>query len=127
MAKIKEWNKCENCVHSNVCEFRTSREECVRQMNGKLDNLGYMTDFFVFSFECKEYIKREPTRKDVFERCFAQKRSIERSGRWNIIAKNKNNKLWTVCDYNLTLFDFIVKRIYCMFKYEVVELGKYAR
>ena len=121
MAEIKEWNKCENCVHSNVCEFRTGREECVGQMNGKLDNLGYMTDFFVFSFECKEYIKREPTRKDVFERCFAQKRS----GRWNIIAKNKNDKLWAVCDYNLILFGFIVKEIYCIFKYEVVELGKY--
>ena len=71
MAKIKEWNKCENCVHSNVCEFRTSREECVGKMNSKLDNLGYMIDFFVFSFECKEFIKREPARKDVFERCFA--------------------------------------------------------
>ena len=70
MAKIKEWNKCENCVHSNVCEFRTGREECVGRMNGKLDNLGYMTDFFVFSFECKEFIKREPTRKDTFERGF---------------------------------------------------------
>ena len=64
MAEIKEWNKCENCIHNNVCEFRTGREECIKQMNGKLDNLGYMTDFFVFSFECKEFIKREPTRKD---------------------------------------------------------------
>lgn len=70
MAKIKEWNSCENCVHSNVCEFRTSKEECVGQMNSKLDNLGNMTDFFVFSFECKEFIKREPTRKDAFEREF---------------------------------------------------------
>ena len=127
MAEIKEWNKCENCVHSNVCEFRTDREECVGQMNSKLDNLGYMRDFFIFSFECKEFIKREPIRKDVFEKCFSQKRSIERSGRWNIIAKNKNDKLWTVCDYNLILFDFIVKRIQCMFKYKVVELGKYGR
>ena len=127
MAEIKEWNKCENCVHSNVCEFRTGREECVGQMNGKLDNLGYMTDFFVFSFECKEFIKREPTRKNVFERGFAQKRSIEKDGRWNIIAKNKNDKLCTVCDYNLTLFNFIVKGIYYMFKYEVVELEKYGR
>lgn len=64
MAEIKEQNKCENCIHNNVCEFRTSREECIKQMNGKLDNLGYITDFFVFSFECKEFIKREPTRKD---------------------------------------------------------------
>ena len=70
MAKIKELNKCENSVHSNVCEFRTSREEYVEQMNGKLDNLGYTTDFFIFSFECKEFIKREPTRKDAFERYF---------------------------------------------------------
>ena len=45
MAEIKEWNKCENCVHSNVCEFRTDREECVRQINSKLDNIGYMRDF----------------------------------------------------------------------------------
>ena len=45
MAEIKEWNKCENCIHSNVCEFKTSREECINQMNNKLDNLGYMTDF----------------------------------------------------------------------------------
>ena len=45
----------------------------------------------------------------------------------NIITKNKNDKLWTVCDYNLILFGFIVKGIYCMFKYEVMELGKYGR
>ena len=41
--------------------------------------------------------------------------------------KNKNDKLWTVCDYNLILFGFIVKGIYCMSKYEVMELGKYGR
>ena len=70
MAKIKELNKCENCVHSNVCGFRTDREECVGQINSKLDNIGYMRDFFIFSFECKEFIKREPTRKDAFERGF---------------------------------------------------------
>ena len=29
MAKIKEWNKCENCVHNSVCEFRTGREKCI--------------------------------------------------------------------------------------------------
>ena len=68
MEKIKEWNKYENSVKNNVCEFRTSREECVGQMSGKLDNLGYTIDFFVFSFECKEFIKREPAKKDMFER-----------------------------------------------------------
>ena len=70
MAEIKEWNKCENCIHSTICEFRADRKECVEQMNGKLDNIGYMADFFEFSFECKEYIKKEPTRKDAFERGF---------------------------------------------------------
>ena len=68
MAEVKERNKCENCVHSNVCEFRIGRKECLEQMNSKLDNLGYMTDFFVFSFECKEFIKREPTEKNIFEK-----------------------------------------------------------
>lgn len=68
MAEIKEWNKCENCIHSTICEFKTGRKECVGQMNGKLDNIEYMTDFFEFSFECKEFIKREPTEKDVFDK-----------------------------------------------------------
>ena len=59
MAKIKEWNKCEKCVHNSVCEFRAGREKCIEQMNDKLDNLEYMTDLFIFSFECKEFIKIE--------------------------------------------------------------------
>ena len=67
MAKIKEWNKCENCVHSNVCEFRTDREEYVGQMNSKLDNLEHKTDFFVFSFNCREFIHKESSiKRDVF-------------------------------------------------------------
>ena len=57
MAEIKEWNKCENCVHSNVCEFRTSREECVGEMNGKLDNLGYMRDFLYSLLNVKNLSK----------------------------------------------------------------------
>ena len=48
-------------------------------------------------------------------------------GRWSICARNLNDKCWIICDYNLTLFNFIVKGIYYMFKYEVVELGKYGR
>lgn len=68
MAEIKELNKCEDCIHSTICEFRADRKECVEQMNGKLDNIGYMTDFFEFSFECKEFIKREPIEKDVFDK-----------------------------------------------------------
>lgn len=67
MAKIKELNKCENCVHNSVCEFRTSREKYVKQMNDKLDNLEYMTNLFIFSFECKEFIKRESIR-NAFEK-----------------------------------------------------------
>ena len=57
MAEIKEWNKCENCIHNNICEFRTDREEYIKQMNSKLGNLEYMTDLFRFSFECREFIK----------------------------------------------------------------------
>ena len=68
MFEIKEWNKCENCIHSTICEFKIGRKECVEQMNGKLDNIGYMTDFFEFSFECKEFIKKEPTEKDAFDK-----------------------------------------------------------
>ena len=34
------------------------------------EDLEYMRDFFIFSFECKEFIKREPVKRDAFEKCF---------------------------------------------------------
>ena len=52
---------------------------------------------------------------------------LKMGGRWSIRARNLNDKYWIICDYNLTLFGFIVKGIYCIFKYEVVELVKYGR
>ena len=73
MAKIKEWNKCENCVHNNVCEFRAGREECVEQMNSELDNLGYTTDFLYFLLNVKnlsrENLLRKICLKDVSHNC----------------------------------------------------------
>lgn len=27
MAEIKELNKCDNCIHQNVCEFKLDRKE----------------------------------------------------------------------------------------------------
>ena len=32
---------------------------------------------------------------------------------------------WIVCDYNLNLIQFIFKGIYCLFKFEIVDLGKH--
>ena len=53
MAKIKEWNKCENCVHSNVCEFRTGRE-----------NVDFSNDY---SVSRQVAVVRENTYKSVSE------------------------------------------------------------
>ena len=46
-------------------------------------------------------------------------------GRWSICARNLDDKYWIVCDYNLSLVNFIFKEIYCLIKYEVVELCKH--
>lgn len=46
-------------------------------------------------------------------------------GRWSICARNLDDKYWTVCNYNLSLLGFIFQGIYCLIKYEVVELGKH--
>lgn len=46
-------------------------------------------------------------------------------GRWSIYARNLNDKYWIVSNYNLSLLSFIFKGIYCLIKYEVVELGKH--
>ena len=76
MAEIKEWNKCNNCAHARVCNYSKSRRELLDTMNKQLTSLCgtdyFLPEFFEFSFECKEFVKEEPTpKKDVFERCFS--------------------------------------------------------
>ena len=46
-------------------------------------------------------------------------------GKYSITAQNLNDKVWCVCDYNLSLVKFIFKGIYCLIKYDVVSLGKH--
>lgn len=46
-------------------------------------------------------------------------------GKYSITAKNLNDKIWKVCDYNLSFVKFIFKGIYCLIKYDVVTLGKH--
>jgi hypothetical protein len=46
-------------------------------------------------------------------------------GKWSICARNLNDKCWEVCDYSCNLIQFIFKSIYCLIKYEVVEIGKH--
>lgn len=44
---------------------------------------------------------------------------------WSITARNTNDLGWIVCDYNLNLMQFIFKGIYCLFKFEIVNLSKH--
>lgn len=46
-------------------------------------------------------------------------------GKWSICARNLYDKCLIVSDYNCNLFKFIFKGIYCLIKYDVVELGKH--
>ena len=76
MTEIKEWNKCNNCAHARVCNYSKSRRELLDTMNKQLTSWCgtdyFLPEFFEFSFECKEFVKEEPTpKKDVFERCFS--------------------------------------------------------
>lgn len=45
-------------------------------------------------------------------------------GKWSICARNLTDKCYQVCDYNCNLFQFIFKGIYCLIKYDFVDLGK---
>ena len=58
---------------------------------------------------------------------FCIKEGTKMDGRWSICVRNLNDKCWIICDYNLSLLSFIFKGIYCLIKYEVVELGKHGR
>ena len=46
-------------------------------------------------------------------------------GRWSICARGLHDNVWLVCDYNCNLIKFVFKGIYCLMKYDVVELGKH--
>ena len=46
-------------------------------------------------------------------------------GKYSITAKNLNDKVWCVCNYNLSLVKFIFNGIHCLIKYDVVSLGKH--
>lgn len=46
-------------------------------------------------------------------------------GRWSIEARNLNDDSWCVADYYCNLFQFAVKGLYCLMKYQVVILGKH--
>ena len=57
-----------------------------------------------------------------FEKNFATKEQMERLNKLFYFPGNI-----IICDYNLSLLSFIFKGIYCLIKYEVVELGKHGR
>jgi hypothetical protein len=63
------------------------------------------------------------------ETCNYSKRlkEINMGGKYSITARNINDNSWEICDYSLNLFQFIFKGIYCLIKYDVVNLGKHGK
>ena len=48
-------------------------------------------------------------------------------GKWSICARNLKDDCWKVSDYLCNFFQFIFKGIFCLLKYDVVDLGKHGR
>lgn len=48
-------------------------------------------------------------------------------GQYSITARNLGDKIWCVCDYNLSLVKLIFKSIYCLCKYDIVIIEKYRK
>ena len=46
-------------------------------------------------------------------------------GRWSVCARNLKDDSWQIADYSCNFVQFIFKGIYCLVKYEVVDLGKH--
>lgn len=44
-------------------------------------------------------------------------------GKWSICARNLKDDCWKVSDYSCNFIQFIFKGIFCLIKYDVVELG----
>lgn len=69
MVEIKEYNKCNNCIHIRVCNYAENRQELLKTMNEQLTSWCgtdyFLPSFFDFSFECKEFIKQEPITKNA--------------------------------------------------------------
>ena len=48
-------------------------------------------------------------------------------GKWSICARNLKEDCWKVCDYSCNFIQFIFKGLFCLIKYDVVDLGKHGR
>lgn len=48
-------------------------------------------------------------------------------GKWSIEARNLDDKMWQVCDYNVPGWKLLAKAVLCMLRYDVVNVGKHGR
>ena len=47
-------------------------------------------------------------------------------GKYSICARNLEDKVWQVCNYNLNFIKWLFLGIKCFIKYEVVSMEKHA-
>ena len=45
--------------------------------------------------------------------------------KWSVEARNLDDKIWPVAWYGSSVITFILKGIWCLFKYDVVNLGRH--
>lgn len=52
--EIKNYTKCESCIHKYVCVYKNEQKEVLDETNAYITNLRYSGDF-IFMFKCKDY------------------------------------------------------------------------
>ena len=55
---FKNFTKCENCIHSQVCAFETEQKELIDKMEVHLNNV-HPSKIFNIILECKTYQPNE--------------------------------------------------------------------
>lgn len=46
-------------------------------------------------------------------------------GKWSVTARYYDSPVWEYSNYNLSFVGFIFKGVYCLIKYDVVNLEKH--
>lgn len=54
---------CNDCIHKEICMYRTEAKEVIEKINGHLSNIVASDDIFEISFSCKKYSYTLPKSK----------------------------------------------------------------
>lgn len=66
MKRMINITNCNDCIHKEICMYRTEAIEAIEKINGHLSNIVASNDIFEVSFSCEKYSFASASPKSKF-------------------------------------------------------------